>query len=390
MAVSTYDEFDTTYQNLFSDLYTKITADSNWDSTAFNTAILTSTASSAAAATTLTFTSGAPAAAGVVVGSVVRIGARGAADTEYRTVTAVAATTITVAALTYPHGSGTSVFWADEVFTCTTSGGAAMKINLLDTLPGAMAIGIGAYNSYTPGTTTAAPVKGPSATRSIYWRTTGGEPNHPLHITLSLSQDHMFIGIEGPRAGETGAMSATLGSMKGYFFASALAPYHAGDDPTPVYIVGGSSNVSTAGASSANRNWEVHSSFNWDGDSQWSPGKLMSLSFPSAQGAETIAGQRVTKPDNAFYFFPYVFLSDEAGVRGRLTSFFYGGINISDNLDASTPQIGAVLTYGGDSYKLQAVSKSEGATVTWGPFGSASNGASGTYWKSPIVAVPVV
>ena len=93
-----YAEFDTTQQNLYADLRTEILKSSDWTRLgSADTVILTTTVAIAAGATTLTFAS--TTVPGLAVNSVIRID--NGASREYRTVTAMAATTLTIAATSF-------------------------------------------------------------------------------------------------------------------------------------------------------------------------------------------------------------------------------------------------------------------------------------------------
>ena len=65
---------------------------------------------------------------------------------------------------------------------------------------------------------------GTTATNFIYW-------------WCSVSKEHMFIMIEGPRASDANADDATYGSLREYMFMSSLTPYFtAPTDPTPCAV----------------------------------------------------------------------------------------------------------------------------------------------------------
>ena len=116
--------------------------------------------------------------------------------------------------------------------------------------------------------------------------------------------------------------------------------------------------------------------------------KLLTLDFPSLASTETVQVTRQSTGDGKYYLSPYVAFGDESGLRGRLASFFSAGYTVSDTPDIATPPVGQKIQYGGKWYKLLAVNKSDGSTMTWGQFGAAANSATSTYYRSPIVAVP--
>jgi hypothetical protein len=223
--------------------------------------------------------------------------------------------------------------------------------------------------------------------RWLYHRTTAATAtNIPLHCTVSASKEHLFISVEGPRANETGASSAVVGSVKNYFFMDDVVPYHAGD-VNPVCFAGGGMAalpVASAGSNSHQGNF----SRNFANNSSWSVAKLLTLDFPSVASTETIQPTRLTSADNKYYLSPYVAFGDESGIRGRLASFFHVGYTYSDTPEIPTPPVGQKVQYSGKWYKLIAVNKSDGASNSWGQLGSSSNSSVANFFRSVIVAVP--
>src|SRR5688500_1107936 len=115
-----YVEFDTTVQTLFTDLRTQILTSSDWSRLTADTILLSTSGATAVNATSLPFT--ATAGSGLAVGSVIMIDDAGAR--EYRTITAMTATTITVAAMTYAHATGTAIRAGNELYKAVTTRGA--------------------------------------------------------------------------------------------------------------------------------------------------------------------------------------------------------------------------------------------------------------------------
>jgi len=374
-----YVEFDSNPQALFQDLRTQILACADWARLTSDAILASTSAPAAAAATTLTFTSGTPAAAGLVVGMVISID--DGTLREYRTITAVAATTVTVAALSYAHASGTPVRAGNELYRATTTRGAQMVIDLNDahlavTGP---ALQCALYRSHD-GTTGVGKIQ-----RYLYWRSGAGAATQPLHVTLSLGKEHFFLSIEGPRPNETGAV-ANIGSLRNYIFMCDIVPYDAGD-AVPVVFAGGSSGNSATSAL-VSFDHVGHVSRTLDGVASWASAKLLSLDFPHGGLADTVSAQRNRQIDTKFILAPYVVFQDDSGMRGRLSSFFFAGFNQSDQYDAPPPPSGSKVTYGGESYKLLPVNRGDGTRIAWNQFGSVSNGSATTFMKSAVVAVP--
>lgn len=388
-----YSEFDTTNQNLMVDLRAAIVANTDWTFQGYNTSLISTSAVAAAGATALTFTSGTIPAA-IVVGSRIRIDTYASGVAEYRDVTAKTATTLTVAALSNAHASGANIFWGAEVFKTTTVRGADMFLDLSGAAyPTWMRLGVRALNTYTSPTGTAdGTYTGGAAERYIYWRRNVGAATNPVHVTLSTSKDHFFVSIEGPRASETNPTSATYGSPRNYFFMSDVVPYSVGDT-TPVFAVGGGnisdSTVTTVGSFSTIRNYLINTSKNITNTGFFPEGKLLTLAVPDMNGGLMVGAQRYTQLDSEYYMSPFVVASDEAGFRGRLSSFFFAGYNTASNVDGVYPMVGSRVTYNSVTYEFQAVSKgSSDAFNDWGPFGIVNNNGT-TFFYSPVVAIPV-
>lgn len=375
----TYSEFDTTAQNLLHDLRNAVIASADWTKISPTAIVLTTSANAAAGGTVLTFT--ATGSSGWTIGQLIRIGESGAADAEYRSITAITGTTITVAALTFLHNTGTNVYNGNEVLKATTTRGADMIVDIHGALMSTFQTTFTVWRAHT-GT-----VGTDSLNRFMYWRPSAGALTNPLHCVVSASKEHLFISIEGPRAYETNPVSTTAGSDRQYFFINDLVPYHVGDT-TPVVVTGGGQAIGTATANmTSSRSFEVYQSRNYANTSSWAPAKLFTLAFQGAGASVGVNGQHQTTGDGKYYLSPYVVLGDQSGYRGRLASFFNAGMNYADHTDFVSPPTNAVVTYGAKNYKLLQVSKSDGNISVWGPFGGTDNSATTTYHRSPIVAV---
>jgi len=272
-------------------------------------------------------------------------------------------------------------------YKCTTTRGAQMVLDLADTGGiGTARMIVAAYTSYDgttlgdkTGTTRYLNYKGiaagTTATNWIYW-------------TLSISKEHFFLMVEGPRPGEANADNVTYGSVRNYIFMCDLVPYFdSGVDPEPVVIFGATQSTSTDAYSLNSHKAYASESI---GDNPWTPGNLLTLDFPSLSGSPVTT--RVG-PDDNYYLSPYVFFGDVDGIRGRLSHLFYAGVNTNfDTSPLSLPPVGSFVTYDDVIYKLLAVNKTTGASgngsVQWGALGDAGIGQTSSAHRSVIVAVP--
>lgn len=384
----TYTEFDTTMGTFIKDVRAAILANTDWSYLGYATQIAATTAASAINATSMTFTSGTIPAA-VIVGSRIRIDDYATNQYEYRDVTGVTATTISFAALTYAHASGTKIYWGAEVFKATTVRGADMIFDLTGGgIPSLARVALGVYGAYTApnGTTNGVATNG-AINKYLHWRRTAGSAANPVHVILSTSKDHFFISVEGPRGSETGTYNGAYGSQRMYFFMADLVPYSV-TDTIPTVVCGGEY-VDSTDSSVANKSYIVNISKSLAGTQYWGEGKLLTLTFPQIYTGDAIGAQRYTLADSEYYLSPYVVASDEAGFRGRLNNLYFAGFNTADNADGVYPMVGANVVYNGITFELQAVTKSDASNRNWGPFGAVANEGGTTYWRSPVVAIPV-
>lgn len=381
----TYTEFDTTTQNLVYDLVNAILASSDWAKITPTASVLTTSTATAVSGTVLTFTSTAAATtAGWGIGTVIRIGAAGAVDTENKTITAISGTTITVAAMSFAHAIGTNVYPGSEVLKATTTRGADMIIDLQDAhlATGYTSLSMACWTSHT-GT-----VGINKASRYLYWRSTGGLRADQLHVVVSAGKEHLFFSVEGPRVGETNPENASFGSPREYMFLCDMVPYHASD--TTACVFAGGSITNTYAGSYASFSHLGQLSRNHAGVAGWSQCKLFTLGFTGYGGSGASSGinaQRNTVGDGNLYLFPHVCISEPDGVRGRLAAFFNAGQVLTEDLIGSPPPaVGAKVTYGGKTYKLLAVNRGGAANPVWAQLGLASNGTT-QLSASPVVAV---
>lgn len=387
-----YSEFDTTAGSVVRDLRAAILTNPDWTASAgYETALATTSANANAGTSSLTFTSGSIPAA-VTIGSRIRINTYASGISEYRDVTNVTATAVTISpALTTTQPSGTGIFWGSEVVRATTTRGASMVVDLTGAAPASIIrLALGVYGGWTNSTSTApGAATGGTISKYIQWRnsTTGAAASMPVHVVVSSSKDHLYISVEGPRGSEPNTESATSGSARTYFFIADLVPYST-TDTVPTVVCGGST-IEALSSSVANRSYVVNISKSLNGNKTWIEGKLLTLNFPTAHTTETVGAQRFTVADDQFYLSPYVVSVDDEGFRGRLNNLYFAGFNAADNPDGVYPMAGAEVDYSGITYKFSAISKGNGSQRVWGPLGAVENAAAATYWRSPIVAIPI-
>lgn len=374
-----YTEFDTTPQNLMADLRSAILTSTSWSRLTPDTVLLTTSAATTANATVLPFTDTTP--AGLAVGRNIMID--NGATREYRTITAMTATSITVAAMTYAHSAATQIRWGYDLYKATTTRGADMIVDLSDQPVQPHMMTLAAYRSHD-GTTGVG-----WAQRWLYWKYTTGTWTMPLHVTLSLSKEHFFLAIEGPRAGEASPASGNYGSQKQYFFLCDLVPYYGTADSVPTVVCGGQM-VNHSDSSYANMSHLAAISRNLANTAWWAPARLQTLEFPQGALGMSLNVQRQSALDSKFVLSPYVVFLDDTGMRGRLSHIFYAGNSMADNAEVPLPSLNAKVQHEGQWYKLINANRSDGRSERhiWGPLGAANNSAGTIYMRSPVIAVP--
>lgn len=218
-----------------------------------------------------------------------------------------------------------------------------------------------------------------------YWRTVAGATTDPLHVLVSAGPDHLCIATEGPRAGEAGADSATLGSHKSTFFLGAMEPYFAvGVDPIAAVVV-----VERISDSSSDNTHTVAVSRNAANTTSWVSGFLVTPSIlPNTLATAPVTRQGSwTALDGNTYLFPWVVWEIAAGIRGRLKTCFYAGCGAVSAAGDPCLSPGEVVTYDGADYMLLSVGRSTSIARCgqgWVPGVNASS-QQGTM---PIIAVP--
>lgn len=383
-----YEEFDTTAANLVADLKTRILSHPAWSAPAVTQSSTALTATIATSGKVATVSS----TAGFHAGQIIKI--THGANIYIRLIQSIdSTTTFTITAdggsFLAIVASGSTVVGVADVVRATTTRGASIIIDLNG---GPESFALTRLSMRVWRTLVGGNIKDTEVTEStdryVWWRPSGGTTTQSLHVVISISKEHLFIGIEGPRSHEAGAFSTTYGYQRQYFFVSDLVPYHS-SDAVPAVVLGG---CSTTVSSYAMVNYNSHSasvSRTADNESSWTECRLGSVVFPTAQGLETVNLERDCTLDGNKYLFPYVSFGVIEGLRGRLARFFYAGTTApSPQTDYAAP-VGERVTYDGIVYKLVAVNKGDGtSTSVWGPFGAAGNNNTTSIGRTVVVAVP--
>lgn len=373
----TYSEFDTTPANVVAALKAAILTNPHWSDQGVVAASTTTTSATASGAATVSLAS----MDGFYVGQWIVINPGGAFET-IRQIVSITGLSLSVNSnWGVIFGSGTTFRSRNTVLKSTSDRGADLILDLEgDTLATNM-IGMATYRAYTgtsPGGWT------DRQPYYLYWKTAAATATAPIHVILSVGKNHLFFSIEGPRAHEASATSLSFGSVKNYFGISDLIPYHAEDTEPAAIVIGQSINSSTPATS--NNSHQVQISRDSADTVSWSQGRLASLEWPTVYSTDVVPMNRTCTIDGNTYLFPYVLFSEGEGIRGRLSSFFYANTTSPSPLTDLADPVGVRVEYDGLIYKLLAVSKGDGTTQAWGPFGSVIN--SGSVMRSVIVAVP--
>ena len=371
----TYTEFETTPALVQARLKTEILANSHWSDLGITQSVTTTVGATTAAGNTVTLTN----AAGFAAGQVIQIGA-GAVE---KIIASVAGNVITLTTTWGAiYATGSTFKNKGQALQSTTTSGAKLILNMDGEISNFNCLGMSTHSNWV-GT-------GPDGfvdreTAFLYWKAASGTSTMPIHVTLSVGQDHIFIGIEGPRSHETSPTSTTYGSVKNYFAMSDLVRYHAADlVPTSISI---GQNRNSATPSTAQNSHQVAISRDSLDTTSWPAGRLASLDFPTVFATDVVTMNRTCTIDGKNYLLPYVLFSEAEGIRGRLSNFFYANTNTPSPATDYPDPVNVRVEYEGIVYRLLAVSKGDGTNAAWGPFGAAANSSSSPL-RSVIVAVP--
>lgn len=260
-----------------------------------------------------------------------------------------------------------------SVVKSTTTRGAELVVDLAKSAATAIRLGISAWRVWTgsgPGTGT-----DESGTRYLTWRNSGGATSDTLYVIVSVSKEHLFISVEGPKAGDTNAISSTAGSATQTMYLGDIVPYHAGDTvPTCAFVC---YDQTTLGQSVT---YSILVGRDQGGTRSWSPATLATVQAPSTSVNPTLL-QHYAKGDSKTYLFPWLVVEHADGLRGRLAEIFSGGW-ISQAPTATSP--GGLspdfeVTYSSKTYKLVRAWRFPGASSSdsfISPWGLHANGVS--------------
>jgi hypothetical protein len=211
--------------------------------------------------------------------------------------------------------------------------------------------------------------------RYIYWSRNGNSisSSSTLHVRVTAGSTLLYVEIEGPQAGESGA-DASQGSWRQAFFIAQMTPYFVGDT-VPAVVAGGSGYTNNESQAVGGYGIQCAVSRNQANTAPWVMAKLASLSpLDTSQAGRGWTYQPVASDGNT-YLLPYVVFEDVAGIRGRLTDLFFAGYPSGENgvfdTVANGLAAGQQVTFGGNTYKITAPYRNEGQSGnTWFSGGS--------------------
>lgn len=378
----TFEQFDTTVANLRTDLVSHIVAHADWDNITPGVLPATTLASNATnSATNYTLTD----ASGFSEGMLVKF--TNAGTDYYRYVTAVAGNVITIEAtvgVALTAANGIPVVGEVSLLKSTTTSGAEIVMDIAGADRASNYLEYIMFVSHTGSTYTSG--TGMSGRRRVIYSTGAQATGNTLHVTLSLSKEHIFLSIEGPRAGETGATNVTYGSVRNYMFACDLIPYHDEDNEPCIATWPLSTHDTSPDISEGIHRGAV--SVNSTDTSVWIPCRFPTITLPHfASGAATNV-QNLSTIDGNMYMWPYLVVQDDEGLRGRLSSFFFVGANRVTVVFDSPSNVGEFFEQDGVIYKTLEVHKGDSTQPAGGGFGVFSAGSAAGAYYSPVVAVP--
>lgn len=377
MANPIYTTVDGNPLKLAATIKQAVLAQSDWAHLQLTTGTQATTLSSGASAGATSIST----AATIPSGSYVVIG-NGAANPEVRLTTGVSGSgpyTVTFAdALVGTYSSGAAV-GVGSYIKATTTRGAQMVIDLADAAPGQTNLQLGIYRTHD-GTTGV-----DKLVRYIKYRNTTGATTDNIHVEVACSKEMIYIGVEGPRGGETNPDNSTSGSLKQSLALADIVPYFAGDT-TPAVCCIGCYNLTVAPSDLI-----CHVSRNAGNNSSWVQAHLGTVQFPT-NGGQVPQLQLNATADGNFYVFPYIVFEGQNGIRGTLNQLYFAGLPFySNGISGESPSnIGETVSYSGRTYKIIYANK--GLVSNWqtcNGFGLYDNSVSAAAQYAPLIAVPM-
>lgn len=254
---------------------------------------------------------------------------------------------------------------------CTTTRGADMVVDLADAAAQPHQMQLGVYR-------TAALAD--KIVRYIIWRQSGGSSTNPLHVTVSVGKEHLWITIEGPRAGEPNAVLSTSGSYRGVLYLGDLIPYFSNDTVPAVVLVAMQTSGDVTPA-------QCRVSRNRSNSVSWEHAKICSFEPPHDEPASTSVYNvtRLASNNSKMYLFPFVLFEDVDGLRGRLNKIYNMGFAIARATSGEpSPAIFSRVSYDGETFILLPTSRPVSLTT---PTGFGTTGST-IIDGNTVVAVP--
>lgn len=302
------------------------------------------------------------------------------AFSEFRTVGTDLVANIQAAILASSDWSRPNSGSRPNTLKATTTRGVQMVLDLADVAATVQKLSMGVYDAYDGSTL------GNKLTRYLWGKrvNAGTLAANYYYVTVSAGKEHLFIGLEGPRAGDANPDVQGYGSVKHYFFLCDLVPYYdAATDPNACVIQGGSDANNASGTTVTGQDMRVWSSKSKSG-APWTPGYLATLDINGVNPALNRIGL-----DGNTVMSPFVLFDDQDGMRGRLSTFYYMGTNYSqDPGSVATQSIGSSFTKDGTTYKILAINRTDGNETVAGSLGWVDNGTTSSNTRSTLVAIP--
>jgi hypothetical protein len=270
-----------------------------------------------------------------------------------------------------------STDWANpsgNIVQATTTRGANLAIDLA----GAAATAYKAtFTVFRSGTST------DPITRYLNYTGAGNSTSAVLRCTMTAWKEGIVLNVEGPRPGETGADSATYGSIANTFALVDLVPYHAGDTEETVVCVSQAS--STNGTGQELNVWVGRDAA---ATRVWEDARLLSVSAPST----LIKWQPYSALDDKVYLWPYLVVENRDGLRGRLADVFFAGWSGGETIQPGDYQTALSpwqeITYDSKTWLLVPAYKTYSTSPMSGPFGRVTNSTSSAgAWLTPLIAI---
>lgn len=378
-----YEEFQSTPATLLADLATKIAAHSQWDELTPAYPSTTTTASSPSGNVTLSVTS----AAGFEVGMPIKLTGASTGTVYKRTVTAVntGANSITMnQSFGTAENTGTTVAADGRLLKTTTDDGAQIVLQIVDFTNQYLMYRM--FRTHTGASLLATAYTDPTPWRYIYYNSAAQGTTTKVYGVLSLSSNHIFLSLEGPRANESGAFSTLHGSLRNYMFASSVLRYR-NTDATPCVAAWGVS-AADSNPQMVDQLWRGEVSRNVGNTLSWTMCRFPTVTMPHFASNAATNFDSYSAVDNKTYVWPYLVVEEGDGLRGRLANFFFIGINRTTYGIDPVDNPGQFITVGNVVYKTLAVAKGDGSNAAGGGFGAyIGTGTDGVY-GSAIVAIP--